>query len=76
MGFETERPAIFRRASKAEENYLVLMHYMAGVLWARHAGVEAMDALSKVLASATRRASVAGAAQPREATSRTPHRDQ
>ncbi|HZN18256.1 MAG TPA: hypothetical protein VFB84_08745 [Micromonosporaceae bacterium] len=67
MGFETERPAIFRRANKTEESYLVLMHYMAGVLWARGAGVEAMNALTKVLTRATRQAPDS-AAQPLEDT--------
>ena len=59
MGFETERPAIFRRANKAEENYLVLMHYLAAVLRVKRAGVEVMNALTKALASAMRQAPVA-----------------
>jgi len=35
------------------------MHYLAAVLWAKGAGVEAMNALTKILTRATRQAPVA-----------------
>ncbi len=49
MGFKTHRPIVFRRDDETEENYLVLMHYAAMVLWGKGLELEALDALRTLL---------------------------
>jgi hypothetical protein len=51
MGFKTARPLVFRRRDKDEENFLVIMHYLAMRLWAKDCCTEAMRALLALLTS-------------------------
>jgi hypothetical protein len=49
MGFKTPRPVVFRRQDRREENFLVVMHYLAMTLWDVGSGVEAVNALQALL---------------------------
>ncbi len=49
MGFKTPRPLAFRRQDEREENFLVIMHYLADTLWAMDRGLQALTALQALL---------------------------
>ena len=46
MPHRIHRPEVFRRDDLAEENYLVVMYYLASMLWDQGCAVEAMASLS------------------------------
>jgi hypothetical protein len=49
MGHKIRRPLVFCRQDEAEENYLVVMHYLAMTLWIKGRGVDAVRALHALL---------------------------
>ena len=49
MSRVSQHPVVFVREDTTHENYLVVMHYMADLLWQRGCGAQAMEALTALL---------------------------